>query len=154
MVALEAARHLPRVLGCFLIGSVRSPDELPRRLRVLRPATRLSRCVPFGWLHHASDVAVGIGRPILKPSTIAFLRQASSADPALLRWACRAVLTWESTGEPCSFPLHQIHGDRDLILPWRLTKPDVLVRGGGHVISLSHPVQVNDFIRSRLEMAP
>src|SRR3954453_4565175 len=48
MVAVEAARHLPHLLGCFLVGSVRSPRELPSRLRCLRPAAPLARLVPFG----------------------------------------------------------------------------------------------------------
>jgi thioesterase domain-containing protein len=34
-VALEMARHL-QAKACFLIGSVRSPAELPRRIRILR----------------------------------------------------------------------------------------------------------------------
>ena len=78
------------------------------------------------------------------------MRQVADSDPAFLRWACGAVLTWEATDPAQSFPVHQIHGDRDPILPWRLTKPDVLVRGAGHVLTLSHPRKVNDFIRSRM----
>src|SRR5687767_12182418 len=34
-VAVEAARHLP-IKACLLIGSVRGPAELPRRIRSLR----------------------------------------------------------------------------------------------------------------------
>src|SRR4051812_45705088 len=35
-VAMEMARHL-QTLGVFLIGSVRTPDEMPPSLRALRP---------------------------------------------------------------------------------------------------------------------
>src|SRR3954466_14008672 len=38
-VAMEMARHLD-ARAIFLIGSVRSPDELPRRVRALRPLRR------------------------------------------------------------------------------------------------------------------
>jgi pimeloyl-ACP methyl ester carboxylesterase len=147
------ARHLPRVLGCFLIGSVRSPRELPFRLRMMRPATRLAHRVPFEWLPRAARAMTRLVRPFCAPATMAFLRQVSDADAAFLRWACRAVMTWEPAPQPFPFPIHQIHGMRDPILPWRLTSPDVLVRGAGHVLSLTHPREVNEFIRSRLHTA-
>jgi pimeloyl-ACP methyl ester carboxylesterase len=76
--------------------------------------------------------------------------QVAEADPAFLRWACRAVMSWEADDPRLPGPIHQIHGDRDRFLPWRLTKPDVLVRGGGHVLTLSHPQAVNNFIISRM----
>ena len=153
MVAIEAARRLPGVLGCFLIGSVRSPDELPRRLRVMRPATRVARRLPFGWLPPAVRCVDAVAGGFCSPATRAFLRQAAGADAEFLRWACGALLTWEAPRGPPPFPVHQIHGERDAILPWRLTRPDALVRGGGHVLSLSHPRQVNAFLRERMATA-
>jgi pimeloyl-ACP methyl ester carboxylesterase len=143
MDALEDARHLPRVLGCFLIGSVRSPNELPRRLRALRPLSRFAGRLPFACLPRSARLSLSVAdHPML--------RQAADADPAFLRWACRAVLTWEPPTDVPAFPIHQIHGDRDPILPCRRTRPDVVVRGAGHVLTLSHPEQVNEFIRDRM----
>src|SRR5579859_1984873 len=40
VVALELAQHLP-ALACVLIGSVRSPANLPRRWRRMRPVALL-----------------------------------------------------------------------------------------------------------------
>ena len=144
MVALEVARHLPRVLGCFLIGSVRSPRELPRHLRALRPVSRFAPHLAFACLPLTARAA-------LSTSDNPMLRQAADADPAFLRWACRAVLTWEPAPHVPSFPIHQIHGDRDPILPSRRTRPDVVVPGACHVLTLSHPQAVNDFIRARMQ---
>jgi pimeloyl-ACP methyl ester carboxylesterase len=143
MVALEVARHLPHVLGCFLIGSVRSPRELPARVRALRPLGRFARCLPFACLPLSA-------RMTLAMKDHPMLRQAADADPTFLRWACRAVLTWEPPAGRPAFPVHQIHGERDPILPCRCTRPDVVVGGAGHVLSLSHPEQVNQFIRERI----
>ena len=150
MVAVEAARRLPHILGCFLIGSVRSPRELPRRVRCLRPAAPLAGIVPFGAASLAARVALPLARAFRSPAASGMMLQLGDADPAFLRWACRAVMSWETNDAPLPCPVHQIHGDRDRILPWRLTKPDVLVRGGGHVLTLSHPQAVNNFIVSRM----
>jgi pimeloyl-ACP methyl ester carboxylesterase len=116
----------------------------------MRPATRLAQHVPFEWLPRAAQAATRLIGPFCAPATLAFLRQVIDADSDFLRWACRAVVTWDPPPDLFPFPIHQIHGDRDRILPWRLTRPDVLVRGAGHVLSLTHPREVNDFIRSRL----
>src|SRR5688500_5809500 len=44
-LALEMLPHL-NAKACVLIGAVRSPDEFPLWIRVLRPARKLSRIVP------------------------------------------------------------------------------------------------------------
>ena len=145
MVALEAARRVPNVLGCFLIGSIRSPLELPRRLRALRAASGAAGLLPFGLLPGIARCACSVlGR---RAAPAGMLRQAAASDAEFLRWACRAVLNWQPDPRPFSFPVHQVHGGRDPILPHRLTHPDVLIPDGGHVLTLSHPTQVSGFIR-------
>jgi pimeloyl-ACP methyl ester carboxylesterase len=153
MIAMEVARHLPNVLGCFVIGSVRSPRELPARLRLMRPAARLVRFIPFELLPPVTRGGVALMGRFSSPATRGFLNQVSGADAAFLRWASHAVVTWEAATASPGFPIHQIHGDRDRILPWRRTRPDVLVRGAGHVLTLSHPKDVNDFLSSRMREA-
>ena len=50
--------------------------------------------------------------------------------------------------------VHHIHGDRDRMMPLRRVRPDHVVRGGGHLINLTHADEVNAYmaekIRSRL----
>ena len=150
MVAVEVGRHLRHLLGCFLIGSVRSPRELPVRLRVLRPAIPFSQQLPFSWLAPAARAALPLVEMFSSASACGMARQVADSDPEFLRWACGAVLGWEQTGAEPAFPIHQIHGGRDVILPCRLTRPDVVVPRAGHVLTLSHPGEVNDFIRSRM----
>jgi pimeloyl-ACP methyl ester carboxylesterase len=47
--------------------------------------------------------------------------------------------------------VRHIHGDRDHLLPHRLTQPDVLVPGAGHLMVMTHPEAVNDFLREGME---
>ena len=37
------------------------------------------------------------------------------------------------------------------IFPYRLTRPDVIVPGGGHLLPLTHADAVNEFLRSRMK---
>jgi pimeloyl-ACP methyl ester carboxylesterase len=80
------------------------------------------------------------------PATKEFLKQVSQADADFLRWATRAVLTWRVSAPPTNIPICHIHGDRDLVLPIGQAKPDRVVAGAGHVLSLSHPRQVNAYL--------
>jgi len=148
-VAIEMARHL-EAKACFLIGSVRSPAELPIRIRALRPLRGATRFMPFGLACRLVGVGVTAFGSISAPTTRAFLQQASESDARFLRWATRAVLSWEGK-DLGNLHIHQIHGRNDHVLPASRTQPDVIVEGAGHVLSLTHAKQVNDFIRSNVE---
>lgn len=147
-VAVEAARHL-RAKGCFLIGSVRGPEELPSWIRALRPGRWLLPAIPFSLARVFAGLGLAAGGWAVSPASRQLLRQFADTDAAFLRWACGAVLTW-TTPAGIDVPIHQIHGERDHVLPARRTRADVIVPGAGHVLSLTHAGEVNRFIRERL----
>jgi pimeloyl-ACP methyl ester carboxylesterase len=70
------------------------------------------------------------------------LIQAARID--VVREGSRMVATWKGAKPPC--PVRLIHGDRDLLIRSSVVKPDRVVRGGGHLINLTHPKAVNEFI--------
>jgi pimeloyl-ACP methyl ester carboxylesterase len=147
MVALEMSRHLD-AKACFLIGSIRSPQELPRRIRMLSPLTRIvpGRC--YGLPGRLARLLLAVAGRRMPPTTSSLLRQLADTDGHFMRWASLAVLRWKPAPEPPSVPVLQIHGDRDQVLPHRLTRPDVLLHGAGHVLTMTHPDAVNEFLRS------
>jgi pimeloyl-ACP methyl ester carboxylesterase len=150
MVAVEMARHLS-ARACFLIGSIRSPREFPRRIRVLRPwlgrvAGRVPDLVPA-----CAKAVRWLIPPQLAPATRSMLQQLADTDRRFFRWAALAVLRWPPSPEPIAVPILQIHGDRDHVLPHRLTRPEVLVPGAGHLLSMTHGEVVNEFLRTGME---
>jgi pimeloyl-ACP methyl ester carboxylesterase len=152
--AFLALEMLPFVdaRACFLIGAVRSPAEYPLVIRLLRPLHSLCRIVPFElflWL--SGFLGVTFGR-LLPRRVREFLLLGGSLDPEFFRWAAEAVLTWGMDGPPplATVPIYHVHGERDRILPMRLTHPDEIVPRGGHVIALSHPEEVNRFLQRHI----
>lgn len=148
IVALHVAQYLP-VRGVILIGSIRSPDELPRYAKLARWLKPLIRFIP-----------VRLGQFLSRPLTSTRVRrsfphlsnlvwQFRRSDPNIFRWSLRQVLEWKTAPE-ISCRVFHIHGSNDRILPASLTRPDHLIEGGGHVISITHSKQVNAFIRSIL----
>lgn len=149
-VALEMIPHLD-VLACFLIGSVRSPDEFPRRLSILRKTSRASGVLPFEVLSLLSKAALISRGHFPSSHVMELIKQLSDADATFLRWACRAVLQWQGCQQAVQVPIYQIHGERDFVLPCRNTNPDVVVPGAGHVLSMSHPREVTRFLQERIK---
>ena len=152
-VAIEMARHLANPRGVFLIGSCRSPAELPVRICALRKIRGVARWMPFEPLCALAGVAAIVCAPLPASRTGSLLRQLADTDARFFRWACRAVLEWEQRSPPLDVPVHHIHGRRDHVLPVGRTRADVIVEGAGHVLSLRHPHAVNEFLQSRMAQA-
>lgn len=150
-LALEMLPYLPNARGCFLVGSVRSGNELPWLVKALRPARPLCRIIPFQLAWWASGMLAATVGWAMPRRMREFLKLGASLDPAFFRWAAEAVLTWGDDGPPpaTAVPIHQIHGARDRVLPVKLTRPGAIIPGGGHVIALSDPDAVVQFIRDR-----
>lgn len=136
-VAIELTRHLD-ALGCILISSVRSFSELPLRYRICRPAGFLNQSV--------FDAALRIGGRLVRPSIprAAVRRMERMESSPFFRWATRAVLQWNPS--LCNVPIAQIHGSRDRTFPVDKTQPNQIVENAGHMLVMTHPQIVNEFI--------
>jgi len=148
-VALEMAQHMD-VVACFLIGSVRSPDEFPKRFRALRKMSKAADVLPFEAATLLSKAALLSSGYLTGNHLKVLMQQMSDSDATFLRWACRAVLEWEGGANLNGTTIYQIHGDKDFVLPAENTKPDVLIAGGGHAISMSHPDEVTAFLKEKM----
>ncbi|VTR95909.1 Uncharacterized protein OS=Planctomyces brasiliensis (strain ATCC 49424 / DSM 5305 / JCM 21570 / NBRC 103401 / IFAM 1448) GN=Plabr_1836 PE=4 SV=1: Abhydrolase_6 [Gemmata massiliana] len=141
IVALEMAVHL-RARECVLIGSVRSPIELPLRWRLLWPVTLLGP----NRLGALAGLIARWGRRFLSGGTIRRLRRLSQPEAAFVRWAMCAVTHWRARPATRRVRVFQIHGANDQTLPVALTRPGVIVPTGGHALTLFSAAIVNEFL--------
>jgi pimeloyl-ACP methyl ester carboxylesterase len=146
IVALEMAVSL-RVEACFLIASVRTSRELPWHYRALRPLAQLGP----DRLGRAAAWCSRWFAPCLPSGTNGRLKRLAEPRSTFLRWASWAVLNWRPSPQVLQVSVYQIHGSADRTLPFRSTRPDVVVTGGGHLLPLTHSEAVNDFLRSRID---
>ena len=146
LVALEMAQYLD-ARACVLISSLKSPRELPLWARIAGPAAWLLPQKADRWISRLGHWGLRILGPVAPPSLRAFLRHLSKTKAPMLKWACEATVGWRGAEVvPC--PIYQLHGAADPIFPRRWLTPDRIVAGGGHVLPLTHPFVVNDFIQS------
>lgn len=141
VVALEVAAALPSVRACFLIGSIRSPQSLPFRVKLLRPLTPCIGLLPaFAWL------IPPIAGALFGPRAKRIARQFADADRRFLRWASKAILTWKPSPAVTAVRVMQIHGARDPIFPVHLTQSDLVIADAGHVLSVTHSELTTQFL--------
>jgi len=141
IVALEMTAHLHAV-ACVLIGSVRSPAELPLRWRILRPLAHVGP----DRLGRLARGTARLGRRLLTRMALRHLRRLSQPDGTFARWATCAVLRWSPGPTVPRCRVFQIHGEWDRTLPVSATRPDMIVPGGRHTLTLFSPRAVNEFL--------
>ena len=154
MIAPYVARHLDAA-GCVLLCSIRGPKEFPRRyyfdwwlLRHCFPL-RLARLFMLQLGARCLLLFPGLLQKIVSPKIV---RQFAETPTRRLAGLASMMFDWayrrreEPEKPPFAGPTGQIHGTRDLLLPIRLTHPDIRIPSGGHLLALSHPEEVNEFI--------
>ncbi|NQT38450.1 MAG: alpha/beta fold hydrolase [Planctomycetes bacterium] len=149
-LALETARHLD-ARGCFLISAVRSPKQLPWPARMCRPLTWLVSHVSSEVPRFCVSTGLAVTQRFIPPASLRFARRLAQPENRFARWAAMAVMRWKPLPGDWGFPVWQIHGAQDHVLPHRAFNPDVLIDDGGHHLPLTHADEINRFLRTRIE---
>ena len=138
MLACELAR-LRSPAKTIIISSIPTSDELPW---YFKRAGRigLHKYVPVKLLG-AATVLKNMFGTISKEDKALIYNYAKYADSNLVRWSLHAILSWEQH-ERLPGVVH-VHGSRDLMLPLRYTRPDYIVKDGGHLIVFNKAEEVN-----------
>lgn len=148
MIASEMAAHLhPKRL--VLIGSALSPGEIAPALKGVAAAGRF---LPTSLGERSKKMGKLFIRQLgpMRRQDREFLETMIDAVPfSLIKWAGRAIFSWPGAAPTC--PIIRIHGDRDRIIPLREQDVRHVIRGGGHVPSVSHADEVNAFLASALQ---
>ena len=69
-------------------------------------------------------------------------------DPAFMKWAIGQIATWKNKVIPDN--ITHIHGTADRILPIRFVQPDIIVQGGGHLMTVNKASEINGILKSIL----
>lgn len=144
MLACEMARQLrPDLL--LLIGSVSTAEQIPSTLRFLaRCGGRLPGGICLSLYRAASAARRWAGIRETGPHQVV-MDMLRATPPSFMRWACRAIGHWSAKSPPDA-PTWVIHGHRDWVLPCGRRSIDTAVPAAGHLLTLTHPAEVNDAI--------
>ncbi|MDQ7778273.1 MAG: alpha/beta hydrolase [Planctomycetota bacterium] len=145
MIAYEVARLLrPRTL--VLIASGVGRQALAQSLQMLAPVAALGLTSQLATIPVLRRFVVShLGGSTEREQKV-FADMMDDADPALLNWAPNAIMRWEP--KPLrGVSIKRIHGSDDRVFPPDGNHPpDLLVEGAGHLVNMTHPGPVNDFL--------
>ena len=138
MMAAEIAR-IYRPAVTILLSSVPVHSQLPYYFSWAY-RLKLHKIVPVGLLKSASILKRGL-TPDSREDKLVLKQVIKESDPAFIRWAMNAILSWKNEDIPQ--PYWHIHGTRDEILPLKYTRPTHLVQGGNHLMIMSKAAELN-----------
>ncbi|MHA4807538.1 alpha/beta fold hydrolase [Flavitalea flava] len=146
IMSVEIAKRIPPVCT-ILISSVPVSAQLPLHFRIAQ-RLNLLQMIPPTLLKHAAIIKRFISSESQEDKQM--IRQMiRDGDNSFIKWAMQAVLEWKNDKIP--HPIWHIHGTRDEVFPISLTHPTHIIPKGGHSLVISHPKEINRFLKEILD---
>ncbi|HJS53173.1 MAG TPA: alpha/beta hydrolase [Chitinophagaceae bacterium] len=145
MLACEIAR-LRKPLKTIIISSIGASNELPW---YFKRAGRigLHKAVPIKLLK-AGTIFKNLMGAASKADKAIIINYAKFADPVLVRWSLDAIVNWD---QPERLPgIIHLHGSNDHMLPIKYTRPDFVIKNGGHLMVFNKADEVNKILNEVL----
>ncbi|TDW97118.1 alpha/beta fold hydrolase [Dinghuibacter silviterrae] len=145
IMAVEIAKRLSPACT-IIIGSAPLSSQLPIYYRLARKINLL-RVVPAVFFKCTASLKRLFTRESLTDKRD-LLQMIWKGDASFIAWGMQAVLYWQNQEMPGNF--YHLHGTRDEVFPVRLVRPTHTIKGGSHMLCLSHPHEVNAILQSIL----
>lgn len=143
MMAVEVAKHISTE-KLILISSAKTRNEIPPYFRLagklklnkfnISALTKKPNKLAFRMMGAETQQEKQLMRNIL-----------SDTDPVFFKWAIEKVVTWKN--ETIHKNITHIHGDNDLLLPYRYVKADITIRGGTHLMTVQNAAEISQWIK-------
>jgi pimeloyl-ACP methyl ester carboxylesterase len=146
MIAQEMALHI-RPEALVLVSSCRSSRAVRPFLKIIEPLNFVLPVQTFDWFRPYAGVLAG-GLPPREKRL--WVRMWRDTPREFLQWSCTAAARWPGAVVE-GVAIHHIHGEHDEMMALHKVRPDTVVRGGGHLINMTRPGEVNAFLRGVME---
>lgn len=129
----EMSKHI-KLRKLFVVSSIKTRQEMPRRLKVLR-ATKAYKLLPTQLLANMDLLAkFAFGETVTKRVEL-YKKYLSVNDKKYLDWAIKEMVCWKQD-EAIPEAIH-IHGDADLVFPHHYLGDCITIKGGTHIMILN-----------------
>lgn len=145
MLATEIAKQYKPAVT-ILISSVPVSKQLPGYFR-MAGKIKLHKLVPVSLLKSSAATKRFFTRENSDDKKLLW-EIINESDAGLIRWSIDAILNWQN--ETIPQPVWHIHGRRDEILPVKFTQPTLTIPRHGHLLVMTCPEVVNEFLAKAL----
>jgi len=133
-------------ISTIIIGSIPVVSQLPGYYRTIRKL-KIQKLIP-GSLYKISAIIKNSFTSSSAEDKKIIIKMIWDTDSAFICWGIDAVLNWTNHQVPKS--LFHIHGTRDEVFPYAFTSPTHTILKGGHVLVITHAVEINKIIKEIL----
>ncbi len=143
-------------VALVLMSSAPGPDGLRYSVRVFEWMTRFWPVTLLQWVRRLGSRALQRLEPLPPDQVENFKAMFGQANLQHIRAGGRMIMNWRDP-PPISCPRFHIHGSRDPLMSAAKVGATHIVRGAGHMMNLTHPEELRNFIREvqrRLEDEP
>jgi pimeloyl-ACP methyl ester carboxylesterase len=146
IMAIEVAK-LIETEKVILISSIKSGNEVPFYYRWMAHAG-IHNHIPSGFFKSTNFITNWLFGTIT-PFDQQLLKQIlSDTNPVFFKWALGQIVHWKNQTLPKN--LVHIHGTGDRILPIQFSGSDIVVKKGGHFMTLNRSEEINRILRLQL----
>ncbi|MFK7750335.1 MAG: alpha/beta hydrolase [Kordia sp.] len=129
----EMAKYIS-VQKIFVISSVKSKHELPRRMKLAR-ATKIYKLIPTSLVNNIEVLSkFAFGEVVTKRLEL-YEEYLSIRDKYYLDWSIAQIVNWNQE-KPLPNTIH-INGDKDRVFPIQHISDCISIKGGTHIMVLN-----------------
>ncbi|PLX01627.1 MAG: alpha/beta hydrolase [Marinilabiliales bacterium] len=146
IIALEIARLLP-VKKVILISSMKSPEEIPSRIRFIGKCG-LQKVFPAHSMPWCDSVTMKLFGAVSDFDKVLLKTVLRSMNTGFVNWAFKAMSHWQGVKLECDI-LH-VHGTSDKIIPIQNVRADIEISDGTHFMISNKADAISEIINKHL----
>jgi pimeloyl-ACP methyl ester carboxylesterase len=142
-VVVQEMSHFLKLRKLIIISSVKSRDELPRRIKFAR-FTKAYKLIPTSLVLLVEDlIKFSIGPKTQKRLSL-YQQYLHVRDKQYLDWALEKMITWDRK-EKIKNIVH-IHGEKDMVFPIKYIDECKAVKDGTHIMILNKARKISKIL--------
>ncbi len=147
IMAVEVAK-LIETEKVILISSIKSASEVPFYYRWMGNAG-FHKYIPSGFLKNTNFLTNWLFGTVSPFDQLLLKQIMGDTNPEFFKWALNQIVLWKNQTLPKN--LIHIHGTGDRILPIRFTEYDIVVKKGGHFMTLNKSDEISRILKMQLQ---
>lgn len=147
IMAIEVSK-LIETEKLVIIASVKTRNELPFYYRMAKYLP-LYKMIPSSLMKYPDRMSNWFFGAESKEDKDILAAILKDTDPVFLKWAINTIVNWDNL-ELIKQLVH-IQGDADHVLPARFVRANIIINGGGHLMTLNKAEELNEVINRSLK---
>jgi esterase/lipase len=147
-ILVQEMSKLIKVKKLFVVSSVKSHHELPKRFKLLK-VTKAYKILPTQLVSNIDLLAKYAFGETIKKRVDLYRKYLSLNDKTYLDWSIEQVVCWDQE-EPNSDAIY-IHGDKDIVFPNSCEGDCLVLKGGTHIMIINKYKWFNENLPKLIE---